>query len=192
MRLYHVPGSRSTRVLWVLEEVGEPYDLTLLTYEEKNGDEHRERHPLNRVPVAEDGEGFLFESAALALHVADCYPDAGLIPPVGTHERGLVYQWVLFAMTELEPAVVQAIGDDEAAARRGRERFATAARAVDQTLASRTFLVGDRFTVADVVVGGVLGFAARNGMLEGLQHAAAYTERLNDRPARQRAAAIGR
>ena len=56
MRLFHLPGSRSTRVLWLLEEIGEPYDLTILTRDEKNGPEHGRRHPLNRVPVIEEGK----------------------------------------------------------------------------------------------------------------------------------------
>ena len=62
MRLYHVPNTRSTRVLWLLEEIGAPYDLTLMTGDERRGEEHVSRHPLGRVPVIEDDEGFVFES----------------------------------------------------------------------------------------------------------------------------------
>ena len=108
MRLYHVPSSRSTRVLWLLEEIGRPYELTVMKGEDRQTDEHRRRHPLGRVPVVEDDEGFLFESAALCLQLADLYPDAQLNWSLGTHERGLVYQWTLFAMTELEPAIIEA------------------------------------------------------------------------------------
>src|SRR5207245_9107173 len=73
MRLYHVPRSRSTRVLWLLEELGAPYDLTVLAREDRQTPEHRERHPLGRVPVLEDEHGFVFESAALCLHLADLH-----------------------------------------------------------------------------------------------------------------------
>ena len=192
MRLYHQPGSRSTRVLWLLEEIGEPYDITLITREEKATPEYRARHPLGRSPVAEDDEGPLFESAALALQIADLHPEKKLIPAVGTHERGLVYQWVLFAMTELEQATVAAFSDDEKRKQEGRERFQATLPAVEQALDGKEFLVGDRFTVADLVVGGVLGFAARANLLDGFPNATAYAERLNDRPARKSAAAIGR
>jgi glutathione S-transferase len=108
MRLYHLPPSRSTRVLWLLEEIGQPYELTVMKGEDRQTDEHRRRHPLGRVPVLEDDEGFLFESAALCLHLADLYPDAPLNWPLATHERALAYQWTVFAMTELEPAIIEA------------------------------------------------------------------------------------
>ena len=108
MRLYHVPRSRSTRVLWALEEIGQPYELTLMEGEDRQTDEHRRRHPLGRVPVLEDEEGFLFESAALCLQLADLDLDAQLNWPLATHERGLVYQWTVFAMTELESPIIEA------------------------------------------------------------------------------------
>ena len=193
MRLYHVRGSRSGRVLWLLEEIGAPYDITLMQRGEQRSDEHRRRHPLGRVPVVEDDEGFLWESAALCLHIADLHPEAGLIPPVGTHDRALVYQWVLYAMSELEPAVVDALrSDEERAVERGRERFAANVVAVEQELDGKEFLVGGRFTVADLVVGGVLSFGARSGLLEGFPRAAAYAERLRNRDAWKRAGEIGR
>jgi glutathione S-transferase len=193
MRLYHVRGTRSGRVLWLLEEIGEPYDITLMERGEQRSDEHRKRHPLGRVPVAEDDEGFLWESAALCLHIADLHPEAGLIPPVGTHDRALVYQWVLYAMSELEPAVVDTLrSDEERAVERGRERFAANVVAVEQQLDGNEYLVGGRFTVADLVVGGVLGFGARSGLLEGFPRSAAYAERLRERDAWKRAGEIGK
>jgi glutathione S-transferase len=90
MRLYHREhAGRPIRVAWVLEELGEPYEITVMTREESNGEEHRVRHPLGRVPVLEDDDGFVFESAAICLHLADLHPNAGLAPAPGTHERAL-------------------------------------------------------------------------------------------------------
>lgn len=194
MRLYHVPPSRSTRVLWLLEEIGQPYELTVMKGEDRQTDEHRRRHPLGRVPVLEDDEGFLFESAALCLHLADLYPDAQLNWPLGTHERALVYQWTVFAMTELEPAIIEARRhreDDPARAQAGVERFQAAAAAVEQALDGHEYLVGDRFSVADLVCGAVLIFANSAGLTDELPNIEAYIERLEARPARQRATAIG-
>jgi glutathione S-transferase len=72
MRLYHREhAGRPIRVAWVLEELGEPYEITVMTREESKGEEHRVRHPLGRVPVIEDEDGFVFESAAICLHLAD-------------------------------------------------------------------------------------------------------------------------
>ena len=192
MRLYHLPPSRSARVLWLLEEIGEPYDLTVLKGEDRKTDEHRRRHPLGRVPVLEDDEGFLFESAALCLQLADVYPDAQLNWPLATHERGLVYQWTVFAMTELEPAIVEVRRhreDAPARAQAGIERFQAAAAAVEQALDGHDYLVGERFSVADLVCGAVLIFAKSSGLTDELPNITAYLERLEARPARQRATA---
>jgi glutathione S-transferase len=194
MRIYHVPRSRSTRVLWALEEIGQPYELTLMEGEDRQTDEHRRRHPLGRVPVLEDEEGFLFESAALCLQLADLDLDAQLNWPLATHERGLVYQWTVFAMTELESPIIEARRhreDDPALARAGVERFQVAAAAVEQALDGREYLVGDRFSVADLVCGAVLILAKDAGLTDELPNINAYLERLEARPARQRATAVG-
>jgi glutathione S-transferase len=109
VRVFHRDrAGRPLRVIWTLEEIGAPYELTVMTHEEGRGEEHRRRHPLGRVPVLEDNEGFLFESAAMCLHLGDLHPEAGLVPPVGTHDRALVYQWACFAPAELEPPLFEA------------------------------------------------------------------------------------
>ena len=192
---YNARMSRSTRVLWLLEEIGAPYDLKLLTKADRKTDEHLARHPLGRVPAFEDDEGFVFESLAICLHVADLHPDAGLIPPPGTHDRALVYQWISFAMTELEPEILEVFAarraEDEERAARALEGFRLAATVVEHALEGREFLVGERFSVADLICGAVLIFARRAELTEGLPNVAAYLERLEERPARQRAVAIG-
>jgi glutathione S-transferase len=195
MRLYHVPNTRSTRVLWLLEEIGAPYDLTLMEPDERRGAEHRTRHPLGRVPVVEDDEGFVFESLAILFHIADLHPEAGLIPPVGSHERALVYQWSAFGMVELEPAVLEVFtarkADDDERTARATEQFSEGATVVEHALEGREFLVGDAFTVADLVVGAVLLFARRAELTAERPNISAYIERLDARPARQRAVAVG-
>ena len=192
MRLYHVPGTRSSRVLWLLEEIGAPYELTVMTREERQTPEHLRRHPLGRVPVLEDDDGFVFESAALCLHLADLHPDAQLIAPLGTHERALAYQWTVFAMTELEPAIIEVrrSDDDPARAEAGAERFQAAARAVERALEGHDYLVGDRFSVADLVSGAVLVFGKSAGLTDNLPNITGYLTRLEARPARIRAANI--
>jgi glutathione S-transferase len=190
-----MPNSRSTRVVWLLEELGAPYDVTPMTREDRKTEEHLGRHPLGRVPVVDDGEGPIFESLAILLHLGDLHPDSGVLPPPGTHERALVYQWCSVGMTELEPALLElwaarraGDGEREAAA---LERFLGAARAVDAALGDGDFLVGSRFTVADLVCGAVLLFAKRLDIETITPGIDAYLERLDTRPARQRAVAVG-
>jgi glutathione S-transferase len=195
VRLYHVPNTRSNRVLWLLEEIDAPYDLTLMTADERRGEEHVTRHPLGRVPVVEDEDGFVFESLAILLHVADLHPGAGLIPPVGSHDRALVYQWSVFGMTELEPAVIEVFvarrAEDQERIDKGVEGFREAAAVVEDALDEGDYLVGGRFTVADLVCGAVLLFGRRAELTDGLPRIADYLARLEARPARERANAVG-
>jgi glutathione S-transferase len=195
VRLYHVPNTRSNRVLWLLEEIGAPYELTLMTPDERRGEEHVSRHPLGRVPVIEDEDGYVFESLAILLHIADLHPETGLISPLGSHDRALVYQWCAFAMTELEPAVLEVLAarrrEDQERADAGFESFREAAAVTEDALDDRDYLVGDRFSVADLVCGAVLLFARRVELTDGMPKIAKYLERLEARPARQRANAAG-
>jgi glutathione S-transferase len=184
-------AGRPPRVRWALEEAGVSYDRTLMSTEEAAGEEHRRRHPLGRVPVLVTEDGPLFESAAICLQIADSYPEAGLIPSPGSYDRGLVYQWVLFAMTELEPAVVHVSraqrSGDAAAAAAGQPRLDEALAILDRHLDGCTFMVGDRFSVADIVVGGVLTLAHRRDLLPNGSASGRYLERLDARPAKRRA-----
>jgi glutathione S-transferase len=192
LTLYHrEKAGRPARVRWALEEAGADYEYVVMTNEEAAASPHLSRHPLGKVPVLETDDGCLFESAALCLQIADTYPDAALIPPPGTYERGQVYQWSLFAMSELEPAVIQMYrarrDGDEAAATTAAERLEAVLGVLDRGLDGRTYLVGESFGIADVVVGGVLSTAQRLDVLDAAPRSRRYLERLDERPAKQRA-----
>jgi glutathione S-transferase len=178
MHLYHRPGSRSERVLWLLEELGAPYELTTLSQAAQADAEHRRRHPLGRVPVLEEEGGPIFESAAICLQVADLYPLAGLIGRVGSHERGGT------AAGDGRGAGVRYPEPGRERAEAATERFRAAARAVEDALDGHEYLVADRFGVADVLVGSVLAWADELGLLDdGFPNASAYLRRLQARPA---------
>jgi glutathione S-transferase len=191
MRLYHRDDAgRPIRVVWTLEEAGASYQLERLSLEEGASAEHRARHPLGRVPVLETDDAMLFESTALCLHVAELYLDAGLIPASGTPERALVYQWLFFAMTELEPRMIETYRlrpDAPALADAARERCAAALEAVERRLDGREYLLGESFSVADIVAGEVVRVVGVLGAAELGPNAEAYVERLRRRPARRRA-----
>jgi glutathione S-transferase len=192
IRLYdREKAGRPPRVRWALEEVGGSYEHVLMSSEEGAGDEHRQRHPLGRVPALETEDGFLFESAAICLQLADMHPEANLIPAPGTQERGQVYQWTIFAMSELEPAVIQVYramrGPDAETIVAAKERLVTVFDALERHLDGRSYLVADRFAIADVVVGGVLSTARRLELLPAGSGLSGYLERLDSRPAKQRA-----
>jgi glutathione S-transferase len=180
-------------VLWLLAEIGAPCELVKLVPEDRKSDEHLARHPLGRVPALELDDGtFVIESAAICLHLADLHPDAGVIPPVGSTDRALVYQWVLFGMTELEAPLyrwIQAAGENPTESP-SRERFAQAAAALETALNGRDWLLGDRFTVADVICASVLGSAHTRRLLGEWPGLQAYVERGQARPAFIEAAKI--
>ena len=184
-------AGRPRRVLWVLEEIGEPYELTVMDWEHGSGEEHRARHPLGRVPVVEFDDGYVFESAAICLQLADLHPDAGLIAELGTYERALAYQWSVFAPAELEPAAIEAAIYRETQperAEKARGRFWKAAEAVAARLDGDDYLVDGRFGVADVMVGTALSFAKRAEFPEPFPSVLDdYLTRLFERPAYQRA-----
>ena len=192
LHVYHREhAGRPRRVLWVLEEIGEPYELTIMDWEEGSGEAHRARHPLGRVPVLQLDEGYVFESAAICLQLGDMYPDAGLIGALGTYERALAYQWSIFAPAELEPPAIEGAifrETDPERAEKGRTRFWKAADAVAQRLDGDEYLVDGRFGVADVLIGTALSFAKRAQFPEPLPPVLdEYQTRLFERPAFRRA-----
>ena len=180
-------------MLWLLKEIGAPYELTEIRGAERRSDEHLLRHPLGRVQALQLGDGAtMFESAAICLQLADLNPEAGLIGPVGSPERGLVYQWVVFAVSELEGPLFRWIRDigEGVIDSPAHDRFTQAAVAVQSTLAERDWLVDDRFSVADVMCTSVLQGANARELLRPWPGLEAYVQRCEARPAYTRAAVI--
>jgi glutathione S-transferase len=190
MRLYHQPRSRSVRALWALTEAGAEFDLQPIAREDKQAPWYRALHPLGQSPVAELDDGPLYESLAIIWQVCDTHPAAGLSAPIGSHARALQYQWSFFAASELEPPLSeiarQLWGDgapDEDVVAAARARFATKAGVVADALEGNEFLVDDRFSVADIAVGAVTGFAKMAELAELPDAVEAYVGRIEARPA---------
>jgi glutathione S-transferase len=191
-RVFFMPRTRSNRVLWALYEIGAPFESTRVASEERRSPEHRARHPLGRVPAFELDDGtMMFESAAICLQLGDLYPESGLLPPPVSSARALVYQWVMFGMTELEAPLYRWIGDirDGATDSAAAVRFREAAEVIAAALDGKTWLLGDQFTVADIVCVGVLGSAASRDLLEPWPIVRDYVERGEARPAHAAAVA---
>jgi len=193
-----MPRTRSGRALWMLEEIGAPYELTEIAGAERRSAAHLDRHPLGRVPALELEDGtVMFESAAICLQLADLHPEAGLTAPLQSSERALIYQWVLFAMTELEGPLFRWLAELRDGDRTGdgesspaQQRFSAAAAALQSALDGRDWVLGERFTVADVLCASILEGAASRQLLEPWPGLQAYVERSMARPAYARAAEI--
>jgi glutathione S-transferase len=198
MKVFFNPQSRATRVRWILEELGAPYELVQMDF--AKGDhkkpEYLKVHPMGVLPAIEDNGVPLFESAAIVMHLADKYADKKLAPAPGTNERGEYYQWIVFAMVEAEPPIVTVLQHTRflpeaerspAAIEKATQRFKAVAAAVEARMKGRDYIVGNSFTAADVVMGGVLGFASRFGLLTDFPALQAYVGRLLERPAAKKA-----
>jgi glutathione S-transferase len=194
MRVYHRPGAgRPIRALWALEEAGIPYELEVVSSEGEGAERHRARHPLGRVPVLEEDDGrTVFESSAICLRAAELAPDGDLIPAAGSFERALTYQWMFFVMTEIEPpalTVMRARRVDNEEDESALKRVGRGLEAVEAALVDRDYILGESFSIADVVVSEVTFLTQRLGIGEPGPNLVAYFERLAARPARQRAVA---
>jgi glutathione S-transferase len=200
MKLYYVPQTRAVRVRWMLEELEVPYELVRVDVakREQKSPAYLEVHPLGHVPALVDGDLTLFESAAICTWLADRYPDKRLAPEPGTPERGLYYQWLFYAATELEPPLqtlsqhTRRLPEERripAVIEPARALFAAAADGLARGLGEREFLVGERFTTADLIVASLLFWARGFGLTDPPPSLTAYAQRLLARPAAQRARA---
>lgn len=198
MKLYHSPRSRSVRPRWLLEEIGAPYELIRvdLAKGEQKTPAYLKLHPHGAVPVFVDGDLTLFESAAICAYLADKFPEKRLAPPIGTATRGLYYQWMHYAMATLEPPLLQVFlhtsmlpeaERSAKAAEEGRTKFADVARVLSQALTGKSFLVGDTFSAADVMIGSMLGWARTLRLLTEQPVLDASVKSLVERPAFKRA-----
>jgi glutathione S-transferase len=201
LTLYHAAQSRSVRPRWLLEELGVPYEVKRLSLSagEHKKPEYLKLNPNGQVPTLVDGDLALFESGAICQYLTDKFPEKGFAPPVGTPDRGRYYQWIHYAMSGIEPPAVtifmhtimkpeaerlpQLVGP-------ARETLLAAVGVVDQALAGREWLVGDRISTADVMLGSTLVWCSMMGLIDDRTPTAkAYLERIAQRPAYQRATA---
>ena len=189
LKLYHHPYSRAAGVVWTLEEVGEPYELVfvdLFKGAQKTGD-MLALNPMGKVPLLVDGDAVVSESAAIALYLADRYASGRLAPRLDDPRRGAYFRWTLFAPSVIEPAsMAKAAGWQYKPSQAGWGDYEAVMSAIEQALTTGPFLLGEMFSIADVVFGGTLRFMTRFKMMTASSQIAAYLARLDARPALQR------
>jgi glutathione S-transferase len=203
--LHHAPQSRSFRILWLLEEAGADYALLRhdLSRATQKAPAFLALNPFGKVPVLEDrgpdGEWrgvAITESAGICAYVADTLPGAGLAPAVGTPERAAYAGWMAYAGAVLEPAFADQVFPRAAPpppSAIGWPDFAAAVARIEVALgAGGPFLLGARFSAADLMVGSMLRWVAGWGKLTPGPALAAYLGALEGRPALARAQAKDR
>ncbi len=202
MKLFGFRGTRSSRVEWLLLELGADYEFVkvdLLSGEHKKP-EHVKRHAHALIPAFEDDKVHIIESAAACLYLADKFADKGLAPAPSSPERARYYQLAVYAVSTLDETVVplffhKVVYSPE---KRNAELVAqktpiweTAAGFLTEQLGEEPYFNGKTFGAIDVIVGYDLALAARTGLLEGHPALAAYAERVTSREAFKTAHARG-
>jgi glutathione S-transferase len=187
--------SRGRIVRWMLEEVGQPYRTELLEYgTTMKAPEYLRINPMGKVPALRHGDTVITEGAAICAYLADAFPQTGLAPPPGDRLRGPYYRWLFFGAGPVEAAATnKAFGFEVPAERRAMAGYGSLADVIsvlEAALSGRDYLVGDRFTAADVYLGSQVGWGMQFGTIEKRPAFERYFERLSARPAALRAREI--
>jgi glutathione S-transferase len=190
--LYHHPYSRAAGVVWTLEEVGVPYELRYvdLMKGEHKSPEMLALNPMGKVPILVDDQTVVTEGAAIALYLADRYAPGSLAPLLDDPVRGAYLRWTFFAPSVVEPgAMAKASGWTFKVSSAGFGAYEDMLTAIIHAIGAGPWLLGERFTMADVVFGGTLRYMLQFKMIEPQPAFTAYVQRLNERPAYQRSLA---
>jgi glutathione S-transferase len=195
LTLYHASPSRSSIARWMLEEIGEPYDLYLLSLAkgEQRAPGYLAVNPMGKVPALKHGDAVVTEAAAICTYLADEFPHARLNVPVGNPRRGTYLKWLFFAPSCVEPAITDRAFPRREEPRRGMlgyGDFDTVMAVVAAAVEPGPYLMGEQFTAADVVLGSTLRWGMMFGILPKRPEFVAYVGRLEQRPALKRAVAL--
>ncbi|HEX7671193.1 MAG TPA: glutathione S-transferase family protein [Polyangiaceae bacterium] len=190
--LYHHPFSRASNVVWMLEEVGVPYEIRhvdILAGAHKAPDIIA-LNPMGKLPILTEGDVVVTESAAIGLYLADRHAYGKLAPRVDDPARGTYLRWSLFAPSVIEPgAMAKMSGWEFKASQAGWGTHDAMLSAMESAIANRAFILGDTFSMADVIFGGTVRYMLTFKMLEPRPVFTAYADRLAARPALQQAEA---
>ena len=193
---YTNPMSRSRIVRWMLEEIAQPYQVVALEYGAAlKSPEYLAINPMGKVPAIVHRGVVVTECAAICAYLADAFPEAGLAPPLGDPLRAPYYRWLFFAAGPLEAAVTaKALGllaPPEKSGMAGYGSFEQTVDALETVVAGAApWLLGEKFSSADVYVGSQVIWGMQFGTLPARPAFAAYAARLQARQACKRAAAL--
>jgi glutathione S-transferase len=193
--LYHRPKTRSSRFIFLLEELGAPYEIHQVTIRDSKGEgavDPANPHPHGKVPAIRDNEtgDVVYESPAIALYLTDKFPKAGIGPTVGQPGRGAYLSWLAYYGDVLEPSVMSKF--QNTAVPRGTAGWVVMEEVMDHiigTLSRQPWLIGNSFTAADLLFGttfmifGSAPFMPKSPVID------LYVKRIAERPALARATA---
>ena len=198
LKLHFAPNSRAGRIVWLLEELELPYEINKMAFHPKDlkSEEHRQRHPLGRVPVLEDGDVSIFESGAIVDYVLERHKNGGLKPAVDDPRFPDYLQWFHYCegmvMPPINTVVVQTMllpedRRDATVLGQAQRLLTKALSPIDEALAGKDYLIG-AFSGADIMLGHACFMANRIGSVtDEMANLKAYVARISARPAFQTA-----
>lgn len=191
---YHWPHSRSAITLELLEELGAPYRLEAIdiTKGVQNEPAFLAINPMGKLPTLKAGDVVITEQVAIFIYLSDLFPEAGLTPAIDDPQRGPWLRWLVYYAACFEPAM-----QDLAMKRETPPKMSSPYGSADLVISTVRaqigkggYILGERFTSADILWSSALNFMNAFGLVEKTPDIAAYLERTGSRPGRQRAEAI--
>lgn len=190
MKLYWSPQTRSARALWMLEEAGVDYELELIdirNVEREDSEEFLAASPMGKVPALVDGDVKMSESAAICLYLADRFSAGDLAPAIDDPQRGKFLYWLMYTPAVIEPSMSEKFsGAETNRFRSGWGDFDLMIESLQHGLAGKTWILGEHFTAADVMLGSSTVFLRMFDMLPDSELLNAYADRCLARPAYQK------
>jgi len=194
MQLFWSPKTRSIRAVWMLEELGVPYDRVKIDIHDpvsKSNETLRLASPMGKVPALEDGDVHIWDSGAICGYLADQYPQKKLAPPIGDSQRASYLMWLMFTNSVIEPAMAEKFAKlAPNPTQYGWGSWDQMLTLLRNGLARGPWILGDRFTAADVLLGMSCQYLQQFKLIDNEPVLSAYVTRCADRPAYKRAMEI--
>jgi glutathione S-transferase len=184
--LFYAPHSRATGALALMEELDVPYNLEVLNLraKEQRGSKYLSVNPMGKVPAVLHNGSLVTEQPAVYLYLADLYPEKGLAPQIGDKLRGPYLRWMVFYGSSFEPALMDRASKNAPAdpSTCPYGDFDTMFNTLNDQLSKGPYILGEKFTAADVLWGMALKWTTGFGLVQASPAITAYIERTNSRP----------
>ena len=191
LTLYHAPQSRSSRFIWLLEEIGEPYNIEIVNIRRREANavaDPKNPHPHGKVPSLDHDGVLIYESAAICLYLSDAFPKAELGPRIGDKTRGPYLTWLAYYTGVMEPAFVgKFMNFPEPNSTMGWAKVEDVMGVVNRALERGPYLLGDKFSTTDILYGSSFILFMGSPLMPPTPLLTQYTDRLKARPAYERA-----
>ncbi len=192
--LYHAPRSRSSRIIWLLEELGCDYGIEIVPIRRGDGtgepapDSYKAINPLKKVPTIKVFDEIVYESAAICLYLTDSHQKKPLGPLPGHNNRAEYLRWLFFSAATLEPAVGARFAGWDKEKPTGFGSFEDIEQIISDQLEKTPYILGDEFSAADILYCSFIQFF-KGTLFPARKHYDDYVARLTARPAYARAQA---